>query len=253
MKILAISDIHGNEQALEGLKEIVEQEDPDLIVFSGDIVKAKARGSEWYSARRENRDPEWNKGIRDEEKEDVAFYELFFSRINDLGLPVLCVPGNMDAPKERYGAIVNDAMDRFENIHVIHNSEFRYNGFVFRGFGGEITEDQREDMFVHQYNRLDIQRSVMDEGKNIILVTHSPPVGERVSKEGASEKGSAVVNDVVERTRALMVFCGHAHEPNMERISGASVINPGPLKGNSYAIVEVDDNEHIDVKHKKMA
>jgi putative phosphoesterase len=252
MKILAISDIHGNQEVLEKLKDIVSTEGPDLIVFSGDIVKGKVRGTEWFDSLKQNREPVWHNGIKAEEEEDLAFYQLFFSKVNELGPPVLCVPGNMDAPKERYGAVVSDVMEKYENIHVIHNSEFRYNGFVFRGFGGEVTEDVREDEFVHVYKRIDVKNHIMSEGENVILVTHSPPVGERVSKEGTKEKGSPVVNDIVERTKAIMVFCGHAHEPDVERIHGAYVINPGPLKGQSYAIVDVDEEEHIDIKHHRI-
>ena len=253
MKIMAISDIHGNRAVLSKLKGAVEREQPDLIVFSGDIVKGKARGTEWLEAQMEGRDPVWHKGIAAEEDEDLEFYETFFSTVNALGPPVLCVPGNMDAPKARFGDVAGAAEEKYENVHVIHNSEFRFNGFVFRGFGGEVTEDLREDEFVCRFNRIDVKKHLMSEGENVIIVTHSPPVGDTVSKEGEKEKGSPVVNDILERSKAILLFCGHAHDPAVEMISGAWVVNPGPLKGESYATVEIDEeNDKIEVEHHRI-
>jgi len=253
MRIIAISDIHGRIELLDNIKDIVLKEKADLVVFSGDIVKGKARGTEWLDSQVQGRDPQWSKpGIQEEEAAESTTYDSFFSKANDLGVPVLIVPGNMDAPKDRYWTIVSQADGHYENVHVIHNSEYRYHGFVFRGFGGEITEELREDKFIQRYNRIDIRGNISCSTKNLILVTHSPPVGNKVSKEEEREKGSPVVNDLMERSGAFLLFCGHAHTPQAERIKGTTVVNPGPLKKESYAIVDVKENGKIEVKHLKI-
>jgi Icc-related predicted phosphoesterase len=253
MRIIAFSDIHGKLELLDALKSIVSKEAPDLIVFSGDIVAGKERASEWFNAQLEGRDPVWHKReIRDEEAGEIDTYEKFFSKVNDLGVPVLVVPGNIDAPKERYGAAAAEAEEKFENVHVIHNTEYRYNGFVFRGFGGEITEELREDRFVQRYRRIDIHGHIYCETENLILVTHSPPVGQKVSKEGTREKGSPVVNDLLETSGAFLLFCGHAHIPEVEKLNGAYVVNPGSLTGQSYAVVDVKGRGKVEVRHCKI-
>ena len=253
MKIIAISDIHGRIELLEKIKGIVSKDGVDLVVFSGDILKGKVRGKEWLDAQVENREPEWKKKeIQDEEQAEFATYDQFFSKANELGIPVLVVPGNMDAPKERYWSVVTEAERQYENVHVIHNSEFRFKGYVFRGFGGEITEELREELFIQRYSRVDIRGNISCSTKNLILVTHSPPVGERVSKEDSREKGCPVVNDLLERSGAFLLFCGHAHRPDNEKINGTCVVNPGPLKGENYAIVDVQSSGKIDVKHLKI-
>ena len=253
MRIVAISDIHGRIELLDNLKDIVSKEKADLVIFSGDIVKGKVRGTEWLDSQVQGREPRWDKpGIQEEEAQESDTYDRFFSKANDLGVPVLIVPGNMDAPKDRYWTVVCEAEDHYENVHVIHNCEYRYNGFIFRGFGGEITEELREDRFIQRYSRIDIRGNVSCSTKNLILVTHSPPVGEKVSKEDDREKGSPVVNDLMERSGAFLLFCGHAHTSQNERINGTTVVNPGPLKKESYAIVDVKENGKVDVKHLKI-
>lgn len=252
MKILAIADIHGNEKVLDSLKEIVERESPDLIVCSGDIVMGGARRTEWQSAKQENRDPEWSRDIKNEVEKELDFYDVFFSKLNELGPPVLCVPGRRDAPKDKFGEVAVMAEEKYENIKIIHNSEFRFNGYVFRGFGGEITEDLREDMFVHQYRKIDLRSDIQMENENLILVTHSPPVGEKVSKENGSEKGSPIVNDILEKSKAFLLFCSYAHVPEVEQIHGAYVVNPGPLSNMNYAVVSVDEKDQVAVAHHKI-
>src|SRR5512137_593595 len=115
MRIIAISDIHGRIELLDNIKEIVLKEKADLVVFSGDIVKGKARGTEWLDSQVQGRDPEWNKpGIQEEEASESATYDGFFSKANELGVPVLIVPGNMDAPKDRYWTVVSQADGHYE-------------------------------------------------------------------------------------------------------------------------------------------
>lgn len=252
MRIFAIADIHGNEDVLDRLASAIKEEEPDLIVCSGDIVKGMARRAEWHAAQQENRDPDWSRDIKNEVESELGFYDRFFGMLNELGMPVLCVPGKRDAPKELFGEVAVHAEESYENIRIIHNSEFRFNGFVFRGFGGELTEELREDQFIHQYKRLDLKSHILSEGENLILVTHSPPVGARVSKENGSEKGSPVVNDILERSKAFLMFCSYAHEPNVEHISGAYVVNPGPLENRYYAIVDVDKSDKVEVRHQRL-
>jgi Icc-related predicted phosphoesterase len=251
MKILSISDFHGSVDTIEKLKEVVKAESPDVIVFSGDIVKGKIRGNEWHAAMKENREPRWKKEMEEEEEEDLDLYRTFYRSLNELGIPVLCVPGNMDAPKNRYETMIHDAEDHYENIHNVHNCEFRHGGYTFRGFGGELTLDLREDTFVYMCRGIDVHKRVREKGDNLIIITHSPPVGDEVSIINGEQKGSPVVNDIIEQAKPIVLFCGHAHKPGQETISGAKVVNPGPLKKLNYALAVIEGDD-ITIEHKTL-
>jgi Icc-related predicted phosphoesterase len=101
MKILAISDFHGETKLMNSLVENIKDKSPDLIVFTGDVVKGQARGDEWLSAQEEGREPvKDKKEILDEKKKDFKLYDEFYDKLDTLDIPVMCIPGNMDAPED---------------------------------------------------------------------------------------------------------------------------------------------------------
>jgi Icc-related predicted phosphoesterase len=236
-RIMALSDFHGAVHVLDYLKEKIDVVAPDLITFSGDIVKGYSRGDEWLSAQDENREPQITEEIKNEEKEDFRFYETFFSFLNSLSIPAFVVPGNMDAPESRF----LKACPQTRLVHHVLVEE----PLTITGCGGELTEKEEENFFVLQYPK----EKVMDtmkrfSGKEIdILITHSPPVSSLSFEEG-QEKGSPVVNDLIDLLRPDYVFCGHAHDQQKrEWIKTTLAVNPGALKYGNYCLVEGDTVE----------
>jgi len=234
MKIMALSDFHGATHVLAPLKEKIEHVNPSILTFSGDIVKGYSRGDEWLAARDENRDPQITEAIKKEEQEDLQFYNTFFTFLDQLSIPVFMVPGNMDAPESRF---LNSAPHQY----VVHNS-LKRTPVVITGFGGEITEDKKEDFFVLQYPRKTVMDAIkpFSDQKVTIVITHSPPVSSLSFEEG-QEKGSMVVNDLIDLLHPDYLFCGHAHKTQgAEQIKSTFVVNPGALKYGNYSIIEGD-------------
>ncbi len=152
MKILAISDLHGKIENLPPLKKAIEKEKPDVLVFTGDIVKGHKRGDEWLLARKENRTPRKElPEILQEEKEDLFFYQQFLDFLSSLSLPAFLIPGNMDAPEKRYYQYFWEKVLKNPYVKVIHGQIAYFQDFIFSGWGGEITESEREDFFVLNY------------------------------------------------------------------------------------------------------
>lgn len=233
-KIMALSDFHGAVHVLDVLKEKIQLVTPDLITFSGDIVKGYKRGDEWLAARDEGRTPHMTKDIKTEEKEDLQFYQTFFQFLDELSIPAFVVPGNMDAPESRF----KKACPRSRLIH----QTIAEGPITLAGFGGELTEDQEEKTFVLQYPRqmvIDAMKQFTSE-EITVLVTHSPPVSS-LSVEDGQEKGSHVVNYLIDLLRPNYLFCGHAHNTQgAEWIKTTFVVNPGALKYGNYVVVEGD-------------
>ncbi len=104
MKILHTSDTHGSIKILKHLEKVAKEENVDYIVISGDITPPLKRLFTqkissvitmflfvgWWS---------WTKKIGRMKKLNDSMlnvYVKYLSKINDIGYPVLLIPGNED-------------------------------------------------------------------------------------------------------------------------------------------------------------
>ncbi len=243
MKVALISDFHGKEEYLEKFINAIKSESLDFIIFCGDVVKGFVRGDEWLSARSDGRCPDKNKKeIWDSFSEDKYFYDKFFGELDKLGLQVLVVHGNMDAPVKYF----EEAVDKYPNIYNLHCAVYGWKDWVFFGFGGEITESEYEDFFVNVYPRKMIEKAFLkmkDVRLKKIFVTHTPPVS-RAGTEPQGYKGCEIINEIILNYKPVFHFCGHAHKARgQDKIGETVVVNPGPLKYGYYAICDVEKKE----------
>ncbi len=250
MKMMVFSDFHGSTHLLSLLGKKIEEISPDVVIFCGDIVKGHKRGDEWLRACEEGRTPRKTREIKKEEKEDLRFYETFFSSLENVSPRVYVVPGNMDAPESRFLRACPPHMAlhcALAGVPVTprESGTSQNKSIRLTGCGGELTEDKEETTFVLQFPR----KKVIDMLKDFsqlhlhIVVTHSPPVSS-LSFEDSQEKGSHVVNDLIDLLHPDYLLCGHAHNAQgFEWIKNTLVVNPGALKYGNYAVVEKDSVE----------
>jgi Icc-related predicted phosphoesterase len=248
MKILALSDLHGEMGILEKLAAKIKEIKPDLITFTGDVVKGKARGDEWLKAKEENRFPNANLlEIKNEEKEDLEFYHEFYSFLNQFKIPVATIPGNMDAPKENYFRVALESETTYENLRFVHGKMLMLGrDYLVSGFGGEITENDSEDFFVQIYPRWEAEFNLSDLNyfeQNRILLFHNPPIN-HVDLDRGQHIGNQAINDLIKVYHPKIVFCGHAHRSQAaEQLADTLVVNPGALKLGNYAVVDAVKRE----------
>ncbi|ODS39010.1 MAG: hypothetical protein A7316_06465 [Candidatus Altiarchaeales archaeon WOR_SM1_86-2] len=252
MKILAISDFHGCMDVLEPLLGAVKEHKPDVICFCGDVMKGYARGDEWLSAKSEGRKPvKDTEGIEKEFADDEEFLRKFYGELSSPGIPVLAIPGNMDAPKERHSDIMRDLTDKHKTVHLIHGDSYKMGDYWFVGYGGEISDEEDEDFFVQISSRSRVEKELREEldnlqGKKIILLTHSPPLAGKVDFEKGRHKGSGFVAEIIKTYSPELVLCGHAHTRGVkEEIGETVVVNTGALKYKSAALIELDGNINV--------
>lgn len=245
MKIIGISDFHGKTDVLGALLEKCMKEEPDCVVFCGDAVKGHARGDEWLGAKREGRKPVKTKEIEKERAKDGKELMEFYHTLLKLGVPLLAIPGNMDAPEEAYLS----AMEKISaegNVRLVHRKKHAVGGYSFAGFGGEIGEES-ERFFVLIYPEEVFLRE-MKELKADVLLFHSPPKDTKVDADNDKHIGSKAVRKVIEEMKPLLVFCGHAHKAKgIDRIGRTTIVNPGALKYGNISIVEIE-GEKVSVK-----
>jgi len=223
MKILSISDFHGNVDVLEPLAIKAGEINPDVIVFSGDIVKGS---------------------LHREEKSDLALYFKFYEVINSIKKPVFVIPGNMDAPAERYFKVIMESEAVYENIICVHGRSIRAGrDMCIGGLGGEVTLNERDDALMLKFPAWEAKYllgNLAQEESDKILLFHTPPIS-TVDMEQGKHKGCGIVNELIKSLAPKFAFCGHAHNARgKDTIGDTLVINPGALKYGNYAIVQTD-------------
>ncbi len=248
MKALVFSDVHGEFGPLRDLMRVALECDCDFGLFCGDIVRGRARAAEFMAAHNEGRDPDINdEAMLAERAEDYALYAEFHQTLRPSPFPIFGVPGNMDAPEGRYltCSLAEEGAD--SPLEVVHRSLARCGDFVVCGLGGEITQVDREELFVLRFPLWEAQHTFRlfeyVDGPRI-MVLHTPPIGEVVDRDGSAHKGSEVVNEIIHTFRPELAVCGHAHDAaGQELIGECHVVNPGALRNGRYAIVDLDTME----------
>ncbi|MFW6113665.1 MAG: metallophosphoesterase [Actinomycetota bacterium] len=241
MKILAIGDMHGNLQALKKVSDDVGLWKPDLVVFCGDIIHGDDREEEWARARREGRRPD-REMLASGDERDRKIYCDFLELLSGFQGTVRIIPGHVDAPYALFLEELLKRRDRYPHVLPVHHS-FTNTGrdFVLAGFGGEITDGDRDDEVLVRFPAWEL-RYCMDALKHLsqepVLLTHVPPLAERVDLQDGEHVGSAFLRRLIEEIKPAYAFCGHAHSAQgMEEICETLVINPGALTQGNYAIL----------------
>ncbi len=240
MQGLIISDLHGETAVLEPLETIIENKSFGVIFFCGDIVKGRERGNEWRAAKKEGREPNKEKlAIITEKDEDIAYYQKFYDFLDRTNIITFTIPGNMDAPESRYLKTLWHSKKK--NINLAHEMIRFFKDMAICGFGGEINEEEEETFFVLKYPRDKVIFALRKLGylkKDIVLLTHNPPVCDLADK-----KGSPAINEIIERYNPKFLFCGHAHVQGEEEINETLVVNPGALKKGEYATINFNTGQ----------
>jgi Icc-related predicted phosphoesterase len=180
LRILAFSDIHGDQLLIERIKQVAR--DCDLVICCGDITPAHGKTI------------------------DVG------RRIGKLGTRVLAVPGNFELPNDM--SVVCKELGWTD----LHGKSFEINNIMFAGCGGgntgpfntpyELSEPEFNDIL----ERLDMQ-------KRFVLVTHCPPKGCVDEPRLGLHVGSEAIRDFVEERHPILQFCGHIHESGGKEVN----------------------------------
>lgn len=220
MKILAISDVHGEDN--ENLYLYLKDNNIDLVLISGDIT---------------------NFGPLD-------FVYEFVQKILDCECDVIALPGNCD-PNGICNAInESGAFCLHKNIIKYDNDDV---GVVLVGYGGsnptpfdtpgeiednKIYEDIHELLNEYDYiNNYEIP-------KVKILLTHAPPYNTQADLVGNGEHvGSHAILKAIHEFQPEINICGHIHEAkSIDKIEDKTIVaNPGMLKDNGAILVTIGD------------
>ncbi len=190
LKILAVSDIHGDSKLVKKLAEKAEKEKVDLVILCGDIMGFV-------------------------ETKDII------KPFKEKNKRVLVVPGNWDS------FATTDFLASIYGVRNIHGYSVQYENIGFFGAGGaegpgpgRVTEKEIFETLKKAHEGI----------KNIekkIMITHMHPSPS--FSEFSGIKGSEAITKAIKEFKPTLLLHGHIHEASgiEEKIGNTRIINVG--------------------------
>lgn len=216
MRLIAVTDIHGDHRKSRKLAEVLREEEFDALLVAGDLTHFSGSGE----ARK------------------------VLKPLLELGKPLFAVHGNCDG---------RDVPELLSELGVnVHDNRVELGRIGIIGVGGsnvtpfhtlwELTEDEIQGILERNYRRGDI------------ILSHVPPHGTVADRvHSGHHVGSRTLREFIEREGPPLVVCGHIHEGRgIDRVGGTTVVNPGPLFRGYYAVVELERGKEVKVELKRL-
>ena len=209
MRIVALTDIHGEPAFVRGIRE--ELSAADLVIICGDITHFGGR-------------PE---------------AESVLSEVEAYTVKIAGVAGNCDHPG------VNEYL--LERGYDIETAPRRIGGYGLIGVGRSLptpgpTPSIRSEEELRRVAERGFALLGTDPPVPAILVSHQPPYGTALDKVALGiHVGSRAIKAVIERHRPVLCLTGHLHESRGEEtFAGCRMVNPGPFAKGWYASIDLD-------------
>ena len=191
LKILAASDLHGNEKQIKKLAEKAEKEKVDLVVLCGDLTG-------WTETKN------------------------IIKPFKDKNKRVLIIPGNWDS------FATTDFLAQMYGVRNIHGYSVQYENVGFFGAGGAESSPGpgligEKEMF----ETLEKAHSGLKGIEKKIMVTHMHP--SKSLSEFSGIPGSKAITEAIKKFKPDFLLHGHIHEASgmEEKIGNTKIINVG--------------------------
>ena len=242
MKFLCLTDYRGSSELLTPLGLMIQEEQPDFILYCGGTMKGQARLAEYENAKHFHGKPSMDSPeIQQEILEDEEHLRQFMLFLADTQKTVYVLPGMSDAPEAVYFKTVYALTRLYANLRPAHEQVYHEDDFLVSGFGGQLTvgEDDREFLLRYTTPWAEFStRNLSYMPGDKILMTYTPPVC-RLDMADGERLGMLFVNDLIEKTAPKFLVCGQAYSsPGRVLLGSTVVINPGPLFKGQYAVLD---------------
>lgn len=188
MKVLAISDIHGDSGLVKKIAKIANEENVDMVVIAGDLT--------WFSEHTKN----------------------IIGPLIKENREILIIPGNHDTNE-----VINNLEKTYKGTVSVHKKNHKKNDVAIFGSGTTdwgFYEDSKK-----VYNELKHAHDEVKNSKKKIMVTHCPPEGSLIEELGFP--GSTGIRKALDKFKPDVLICGHIHEGGglIEQIGKTKVMN----------------------------
>lgn len=217
MKILAVTDFHGDSEAFRKTARKAKESEANVVLICGDITHF---------------------GSIEEARELLEGFA-------NIKPAVLFIPGNCDPPS---------LTENLGSLECIHGRCRQVSNINFFGVGGSSpspfdTPFELTEMDIAEL----LKQGFKDCNKNMknVLVSHSPPRNTLVDITFERHHvGSTSVRAFIEKVKPSLVVCGHIHESaGIDEINGSILVNPGPARHGYCAFISLTDEIKIELDH----
>jgi len=262
MKILYVTDLHGNILKYDRIFNIVKELNIDMVINGGDLY------------------PKIN--LRKQDEFITSYLDSYLNRFERLNIPYLLIPGNDDL--KTYDGLLEDVCNQYKNIFLVQNKKIELEGYEFIGFdlvadypfrlkdrcrrdsdfftyprqfgsgllSTPIGFDDIKNWFIYAEGLPTISEELEKLPKPIninktIYIIHMPPSGLDLDVCSNYEKvGSNSVLKFLKKYQPLLSLHGHIHESyymsdKWKNYIGKTIcIQPGQLDSLNYVIINLD-------------
>jgi len=211
LKIIVLSDIHGNFKAAYSISREALRLKPDLVVICGDITHF---------------------GSLNEVEKMLSFFRDF---------QTFFVPGNCDPPALLTMRIVDKALNIHDKLHVLDS-------MAFLGIGGSTKTPFTTQIEFEEEEICQMAREALNDFRGrLIVVSHSPPANTLTDLTSLGlHAGSRALRAFIEEYKPFTVLHGHIHEARgLDHLGETLIVNPGPARQNFYAILELNGSPEV--------
>lgn len=264
MKILLLSDIHGNVTAVSTVirKITAHAMKIDLVLIAGDMpattpiplmlefmVKHPLRAfsktgyTQWVYGKGRARFLQYQK----------RSITKILNLLGVLDVPIVYIPGNVDCTEVKQTILDHSAVD----IHFLDCTTILLNGIEIIGVGGSEFNGSRYsiplcDGEYHPREYKDRTNTLLHHSavaassmKHLmrILITHEPPAFSCSGPSGVLRGGSSTVTQLINLLDPQITLFGHHHDiPLVKQVKNRIYVNPGPLARYYYALVDLSED-----------
>ncbi len=213
MRILALSDIHGN---FAVVNKILERELAyDVILLCGDLT---------------------TKGTPQE-------VENALQHVRSYGIPYFAVAGNMDSPDIEAALVAADCS--------INGTGKKVGDVGFFGVSASPLSSLHTPYEIPEVEIVQIAARGWNEIKDTrrkVFVPHAPPRNTTLDKTFlGSHVGSTSIRAFIERYEPDVVVCGHIHEARgTDTLGHTRMINCGQAAKGYYGIIEIGEDIRVE-------
>ncbi len=253
MRALILSDLHGH---YTNIKDLIVDADPDLIILTGDIPTSIDIPVLIYSYIKGRR-KEYIRQIYSRFNERLSYRQIRTARriliqLTEFNIPVVFIHGNTELKSTRNWLEL--FAHRFANLHYIADSAVEIKNKLFIGHGytavpsdykrertpGEIDIDEDYSKLTNTINNA---IKAHPKSKDIILISHSPPLNTSVDYLSHKQyhAGSVNVRKVLDDGIVSKVVSGHLHEAfGTHRTDSWWAVNAGSVLENVACTIDLN-------------
>lgn len=221
-RFLVCGGLHGSETALNELRRLVIERQPDGLFFVGGILDPERFPIPDL--------PRW-----DQTSAEARWMQRFFETLGERDVFTAILPGPFDTPLEEFLRLGMHMEKEYPSVRLAHANLIAVNDLAVCGIGGCLTEEGHSELDTCSRVRADYFLRSLDlaeQSRKILLLSSAP------LSLGGEAAGRLIDSLIRDHSADLCVVAGATERRGMQRAGRTLIVNPGCLADGSAAWVD---------------